>query len=113
MDDETNSNEGEAPRVGGTLQDRAEERAEELPVPLSVFAASLSPRTVPLLRGGRPVVFKGRHVMTATAGHADQIWLKLLKINHAFEKHTPAEWNALIDTYRDQPAYPGVVKGFA
>ena len=78
----------------------------DFPVPLAVFAAALRPRRIPLVRNGNPVVFKGRTVMTATRGHPDEVWLKLLKINHGRERRTPEAWSALIDTYREQPAHP-------
>jgi hypothetical protein len=77
----------------------------EFPVPLSAFAATLRPRRVPLTRNGKTVVFKGRPVMTATAGHPDEIWLKLLKLRHGTEKRTHAQWRAAIDALRNQPAY--------
>jgi hypothetical protein len=80
----------------------------ELPIAFGVFAATLRPRRVPMLRNGAPVTFKGRVVMTVTYGHGDEIWLKLLKINHGGEKHTPTEWSALIAAYGSQPAYPGM-----
>jgi len=78
----------------------------DFPVPLTVYAAALRPRRVPLLRNGQQVAFKGRVVMTATPGHPDEIWLKLLKIRHGRERHTPAEWAKLIDKYREDPAHP-------
>ena len=77
----------------------------EFPVPLSVFAVTLRPRRVPLMRNGKTVVFKGRPVMTATAGHPDEIWLKLLKLRHGADKRTHAQWHAAIDALRNQPAY--------
>jgi len=88
-----------APVVGQT--------AVEPPVPLSVFATSLRPRVVPLVRNGRTVVGRsGRPAVQVLPGHEDEVWLRLLRINHASEKHTLAEWSALIDQYREQPAHP-------
>jgi hypothetical protein len=77
-----------------------------LPVAFATFAASLRPRAVPLVRNGRPVLFRGRQAQTALPGHADELWLKLLRIRHGVEKHTAADWHALIDAMRDEPAHP-------
>jgi len=85
----------------------ADPKPYELPVPYAAFAATLKPRAVPMLRNGRPVVFKGRVVMTATPGQPDEIWLRLLKIRNGGERHTVTEWRALVDGFREQPAYPG------
>ena len=76
------------------------------PVPYAVFAAGLKPRRVPLVRQGKPVVQNGRTLMTATPGHVDEVWLKLLKIRHGGEKHTIQGWAALIDIMRNEPAHP-------
>lgn len=76
------------------------------PVPYANFAATLKPRRVPLVRGGKAVVQNGRTLMTAVAGHPDEVWLKLLKIRHGGEKHTVQGWNALINAMRDEPAHP-------
>lgn len=78
----------------------------DFPVPFAVYAAALRPQRVPLLRSGRQVIFKGRVVMTVTPGHVDEVWLKMLKIRHGSERHTPAEWAGLIDKYREDPAHP-------
>lgn len=78
----------------------------EFAVPLATFAATLRPRNSDslTLRGsrGRP----GASVFRLVPGEPDEIWLKLLQINHKAERHTMAEWYALIDTYRNQPAHP-------
>ena len=75
------------------------------------FAASLRPRPVPLTRNGAPVLFRGRQVMHAMPGHPDEVWLKLIKIRYGSEKHTQADWLALIDAARDEPAHPTVMGG--
>ena len=80
----------------------------EPPVPLAMFAATLRPRRVALVKGGRPVIRGGAVVMTVTPGHPDEVWLKLLKIRHGAERHTHAEWAALIDAAREEPAHPTV-----
>ena len=80
----------------------------EPPVAFDAFAATLRPRRVPLTRNGRPVVRQGVAVMTVAAGHPDEIWLRLLRIRHGAERHAPAEWSALIDGMRDEPAHPTV-----
>ena len=80
----------------------------EPPVALAVFAATLRPQRVPLVKNGRPVVRQGIVAMTVTPGHPDEIWLKLLKIRYGAERHTSAEWSALIDGMRDEPAHPTV-----
>jgi len=43
---------------------------------------------------------------SATAGSDDEIWLKLLARLHGHERHTSADWRALIDKLRDMPAHP-------
>ena len=40
-------------------------------------------------------------------GSADEIWLGILRMNHAAEKHDIAGWNAIIDSYRTRPAHRG------
>jgi len=45
-------------------------------------------------------------IPTYSPGHSDEIWLKLLEVRHGIERHTPDEWHALIDRYRDEPAHP-------
>lgn len=82
-------------------------RQVELQVPFSVFAATLRPRHVPLVKNGQQVAFKGRVVMTVTAGHEDEVWLKLLKIRHGNARLTHEGWRAAIDAMRNEPAYPG------
>lgn len=72
----------------------------EFPVPLPVFARELQPRAEPHPVTGKPQL---------VAGHADEVWLKLLRVNHGNEKHTLAEWRALIDNYRGEPAHPTVL----
>jgi hypothetical protein len=79
----------------------------EFPVTLSAFAAELLPRTVPLVRNGAPVMLGGHQAQQTVPGHPDEAWLKLLRINHGLERRTPAQWRALIDSYREQPAYQG------
>ena len=78
------------------------------PIALATFATALRPRRVPLVRNGRPVVVNGAQVMTVTEGHPDEVWLKLLKIRHGSERHTEAEWRAMVDGMRDEPAHPSV-----
>lgn len=55
------------------------------PVPLAVFAKGLK-------------------------GTPDEIWSRLLKIRHGSEKHTPVEWQRLIERARNEPAHPTVVR---
>ena len=76
------------------------------PVPFRDYAKTQRPKEVAMVKAGKPVMFKGRPVKTMTPGEPNEIWLKLLKINHGTEKHTLAEWDGLIDTYREQPAHP-------
>lgn len=75
------------------------------PVAFSVFAATLRPRILPLVRGGRAVVRNGRPVQTVRAGHPDEVWLRLLRIRHGAEKHAPAGWQKLIDAMRAEPVH--------
>lgn len=52
----------------------------EHPIPLAVFTASLK-------------------------GTSDEVFSRLLRIRHGVEKHTTAEWRALLDAARREPAY--------
>ena len=79
----------------------------EFPVPLAVYARSVRPKTVTMTRNGQTVMLKGRPVMSVTPGEPEEIFLKLLKIRHGREKHTPAGWKALIEKYANEPAHPG------
>ncbi|MDA8249174.1 MAG: hypothetical protein M0Z28_08340 [Rhodospirillales bacterium] len=56
------------------------ETVVEHPIPLAAFAASLK-------------------------GTSDEVYTKLLRIRHGMEKHTTAEWRALIDAARREPAH--------
>ena len=60
----------------------AEPGNEEFPVPLSRFLPELlhSP---------------------------DEVWSRWLQMQHGAENHTPTEWRAIIDQYRNLPAHPG------
>lgn len=80
-----------------------------LPIAFAAFAATLRPHRVPLVRNGRTVTVKGAVVMTVSAGHPDEIWLKLLKIRYGSERHTEADWRRLIDRMREEPAHPSVM----
>ncbi len=55
---------------------------EEFPMPFNTFAATL----------------------VATD---NEVWTHWLRKEHGRENHLLAEWTALIDDYRNQPAYPG------
>lgn len=79
--------------------------AAAAPVAFSVFAATLRPRIMPLVRNGRTVVRNGRPVQTVRAGHPDEVWLRLLRIRHGAEKHAPAGWQKLIDAMRAEPVH--------
>jgi len=76
----------------------------ELAVPLRVFAATLGPRVThrQVIIGGVPRMVAA----TASAGHPDEVWMKLLSMRHQNERHTMTEWQALIEKYRDEPAHP-------
>lgn len=73
--------------------------AYEPPVAFSAFAATLRPQ---------PVRDAAGRAVGLTPGHSNEIWLKLLSRLHVAEKHTLADWNALIDRYRNEPAHPSV-----
>jgi hypothetical protein len=79
----------------------------QAPIPLAAFATTLRPRltasrTVQSRQpGARPSV-----INTYSPGDPDEIWLKLLEVNHRIERHTSAEWRALIAKYKDEPAHP-------
>ena len=95
----------ETPSIVSAAPASAPVATVDFPVPLQVYAASLRPQRVPFLRGGRPVIVRGRQVMTMSQGHPNEVWLRLLRIQHGRERHTPTEWAALIDQYREQPAH--------
>lgn len=78
-----------------------EDGAREFPVPYDAFATTLRSRTVNDGRNRRMV-----------PGHPDEVFLKLLKIRHGREKHTPAQWWALIERLKAEPAHP-MHPGFA
>lgn len=67
----------------------------ELPVPLEQFAAALRPR--PGVVNGRPALLPGE---------PDEVFLKLMRIRFRGERHTPTEWQALLDSLRHEPAHP-------
>lgn len=73
--------------------------ANELPIAFKAFAATLGPQVTKRDKEGRPAAI--------APGTADEIWLKWIKINHGKERHTVSQWRALINNYRDQPAYRG------
>ncbi len=79
-----------------------ETRSIEPPVPFQAFAATLRP---PLRRDPA----SGQVLGVAGPGHADEIWLRWIGRMHGRERHTLAEWSALIDGYRDEPAHPSVL----
>lgn len=77
------------------------------PIPLAAFGALLRPQltatqVVQNRRPGSPP----HTIRVYSAGHPDEIWLKLLEVRHNNERHTEQEWRALIDKYRDEPAHP-------
>lgn len=45
-----------------------------------------------------------RFVETLQNTH-DEVWARHLVIQHERENHTPTEWQRILDSYRDQPAY--------
>lgn len=79
------------------MSESVESAADELPVAFSTFASELRPRAIRNPLNGAPIGL--------TAGQPDEIWLKYLQKMHGNEKHTMTEWAALIDGYRNQPAY--------
>jgi hypothetical protein len=72
----------------------------ELPIAFRAFAAVLGPQVTKRDKHG--------HAAEIAPGSADEVWLKHIKIQHGKERHTLTEWRALIDKYRNQPAYRGV-----
>ena len=81
------------------------ETAVELPIPLAAFAATLRPRPTPVLRDGKPVRLNGKPVVKFAPAHADEIWLKLLKIRHGTRRLTPTQWRDAIDAIRDEAVH--------
>lgn len=73
--------------------------ANELPIAFKAFAATLGPQVTKRDKNGRPV--------SIAPGSTDEVWVKLIGINHGKERHTLSQWRALIEQYRDQPAYRG------
>lgn len=75
---------------------------EEVPVSFGAFAETLQP---PKARDA-----SGQVIGITGAGAPDEVWLKLLSRNHRNEKRSMESWQALIETYRTQPAHPaGIV----
>jgi len=79
----------------------------ELPITLAAFGATLRPQiaSTATVRSSRPGTAP-QTLTTYTPGHPDEIWLKLLAMRHGGERHTAADWQALIEQYRDEPAHP-------
>jgi hypothetical protein len=71
----------------------------ELPIAFKAFAAVLGPQVTKRDKNGRAVEI--------APGGSDEVWLKHIKIKHGKERHTLTGWRALIDQYRNQPAYRG------
>lgn len=84
-------------REGLSLAPEAEPQVERL-IALPAFAVTLRPQVIDRHPNGRPKKY--------SMGHADEIWLKVLEVNHSSERHMPAEWFKIIDGYRHQPAHP-------
>ena len=38
-------------------------------------------------------------------GTEDEVWIRVLRTNHLYEKHTTDEWRALIDGHREVPGH--------
>jgi hypothetical protein len=66
------------------------------PVSFQQFAATLRPQPIRDRQTGKQIGL--------TAGQPDEIWLKHLGRLHGREKHTFAEWQALIEQYGKGPA---------
>ena len=73
------------------------------PIPYAAFARGLGPRTTVVAPPARPGQAPRVQV---DPGHPDEVYLRLLRINHGRENHTEAEWAALIEGYRNAPAHP-------
>ncbi len=81
----------------------------QAPVPLKTFVASLRPQKI----GSRTITPRRRGVSGPPQvvdifgpGSPQEIWAKLLEINHGNERHTMDEWHKLIEDYGNQPAHP-------
>ena len=72
-----------------------------------MFARTLQPRTERVPSLTRPGVFHDQIV----PGSPDEIYLRLLRIRCGREKHTAADWSAIIDGMRNEPAHPSVLGG--
>jgi hypothetical protein len=80
-------------------------------VPLDAFASTLNPQIT-----GYKTIFPRvgnqnlppQQVPILSSGDPNAVWIKLLRINHGAERHTLADWAALIQQYENQPAYPGL-----
>jgi hypothetical protein len=66
------------------------------PVSFQQFAATLRPQPIRDPQG---------RMVGLSAGGRDEIWLKHLGRLHGHEKHTFAEWQALIEQYGKEPAH--------
>lgn len=74
----------------------------ELPMSFDAFASTLRPQ---------PVRDAAGRAVGLMPGHADEIWIKLIRKLHGSEKNTLTGWNALIGKQRDQPAHPAGMAG--
>jgi hypothetical protein len=73
------------------------------PIPFVAFAKGLGPSVAVVAPATRPGQAPR---IVVTPGHADEVYLKLLKMRHGRENRTEAEWRKLIDGYRHAPAHP-------
>ena len=80
----------------------AEAAPQENRVNLATFAKSLRPRKIQVPNSSRPGEMRTKLI----AGHADEVYLKLLKIEHGRQSHTPSDWQALINAMKNRPAHP-------
>jgi hypothetical protein len=72
------------------------------PIPAPTPAASPAPASPVASPAVRDIVFPvplARFLPTLRKTH-DEVWSRLLKTAHGNEKHTPAEWQALISKYK-------------
>lgn len=88
--------------------DSADEAAvESAPVgptmPFAAFAASLGPQASVVAPATRPGQVARVRV---DPGHPDEVFLRLLRNRHGRESHTHADWMALIERFRNEPAHP-------
>ena len=75
------------------------------PITFEMFARTLRPQSVTVPNLSRP----GASRQEIVPGAPDEVYLRLVRIRHGFEKRSPESWQSLIDDMRGEPAHPSAL----